>query len=155
MVLVLNNKYLFFLLAFPIVVWGIKIEYTNITYQIIPTQKASKKKSYYTLTSKYHLKNFSKKDRPSLLLNRKQYMLKNNYYAEGKFKTLMTNLIYKKAYVLGGKVYLLDVTGLINKSQLKAKEVVYDGYKSYLLKKCEIRTKFKIYRRNKFTIKEK
>ncbi|MBU1667444.1 hypothetical protein KKC13_03440 [bacterium] len=146
---------IFFILYIPIAVWGTKIEYTNLTYQIIPTQKASKKKSYYTLTSKYHLKNFSKKDTPSLLLNRKQYMLKNNYYAEGRFKTSMTNLIYKKAYVLGGKVYLLDVMGQINKSQVKAKEVVYDGYKSYLLKKCEIQTKSKIYRRNKMTLKEK
>ena len=135
--------------------WGVTIEFSNMTQEFIPTQQTSLKKSYYKLTSQYHIKKISKKDSSFLLLNRKKYMLKNNYYIDGVFQRGETVLHYKKAYVLGGKVYLLIVNGILENRQVNAKEVVYDGYNSYLLKKCEVRTKTRIYRRNKLTIKEK
>jgi hypothetical protein len=134
--------------------WGIDIEFTNLIQELIPTPIASSQKSYYKLTAQSHIEKFSKTESALLLLNRKKYMLKNNYHLNGKFTTSNTELKYKKAYLLSGKVYLLDVKGYINSKKITAKEVVFDGYKKYLLKKCEVRTAHRIYRRSKFTIKE-
>jgi len=138
----------------PHLIWGVTIEYTNLTSKFIPTEKSAKIKSYYQLTSNFHIEKYIKKNTKLLLLNLKKYMLKNNYYLKGKLSTEHSSLRYEKAYILGGKVYLFEVKGHINNRQIKAKELVYDGYKNYSLKKCEVRTKFKIYRRRQLLIQE-
>jgi len=149
------RRVLLLLYTLPIFGWGVNIEFTNLTQELIPTHTIALKKSYYKLTSQVHIEKFSKKEAGLLLLNRKKYMLKNNYHLNGKFTTSQTELKYKKAYLLSGKVYLLDVTGYIESKKVSAKEVVFDGYKKYTLKKCEVKTEHRIYRRSKFTIKEK
>jgi hypothetical protein len=142
------------LYALPTLGWGVNIAFTNLTQEFIPSHKVLSKKSYYKLTSQVHIEKYVKKEAPLLLLNRKKYMLQNNYHLNGKFTTAQTELNYKKAYVLSGKVYLFEVTGHIVKQKIMAKEVVFDGHKRYLLKKCEVKTAHRIYRRSKFTIKE-
>ena len=142
-------------LSFSTFGWGVNIEFRNLTQELIPTYITTSKKSYYKLTAYSHIENFSNnKDSSLLLLNRKKYMLKNNYYLNGMFNTSKTTLNYKKAYVLSGKVYMLSVHGYINNQKIKAKEIIFDGYKKYILKKCEVKTVYKVYRRSKFTIQE-
>ncbi len=148
------RRVLLLLYTLPTFGWGVNIEFTNLTQELIPTHTATLKKSYYKLTAQSHIERFLKKESSLLLLNRKKYMLKNNYHLNGKFTTAKTELRYKKAYLLSAKVYLLDVTGYIGSKKVSAKEVVFDGYKKYTLKKCEVKTKHRIYRRSKFTIKE-
>ena len=135
--------------------WGVHIEFVNLTQEFIPITQSKSKKSYYKLTSQTHIEKFSKKNGSLLLLNRKKYMLKNNYHLNGKFTTSQTELRYKKAYLLSGKVYLLEVKGHINGKKISAKEIIFDGYKKYTLKKCEVKIANKIYRRSKFIILEK
>ena len=148
------KRVLLSLYILPTFGWGVHIEFTNLTQELIPTEKAISKKSYYKLTAQLHIEKFSKKESALLLLNHKKYMLKNNYYLNGNFTMSQTELRYKKAYLLSGKVYLLDVNGYINNKKVSAKEVVFDGYKKYILKKCEVKIAHRIYRRSKFTIKE-
>jgi len=81
-------------------------------------------------------------------------MLKNNYYLDGFFKTKITYLEYKKAYSLSNKLYLFDVNGTINHQKVKAKEIIYDGYRGYTLKHCEVKEYFKIIRRKKYFMNE-
>ena len=156
-----NGKFLskkttlvFFLFLSPLFLWGVRIEFKQITSHSIPIQQASTKKSYYQLTSKFYLEDFQKKNYKLFLLNRKNYMLKNNYYLDGFLKTEVSYLSFKKAYILGGKIHLFMVTGHINKSNIEAKEVIYDEYKTYQLLKCEIKKSSSILRRKSYKIKE-
>jgi len=142
-------------LYIPTFGWGVNIEFINLTQELIPRHTTTSKKSYYKLTAQLHIEKFSKKDSSLLLLNRKKYMLRHNYHLNGKFKTFQTELKFKKAYLLSGKVYLLDVVGYINSKKVMAKEVIFDGYKTYKLKKCEVKILNHIYRRSKVTVKEK
>ena len=151
--IILNSK-IFFILLLPIFLYGVSIEFKNINSKFIPTQQISNKKSYYQLTSKVYLENFEKKDYKSFFLNRKNYMLKNNYYLDGFLKTEVSYLTFKKAYILGSKIYLFMVVGHINKSKIKAKEVIFDKYKTYQLLKCEIKINSSILRRKNYKIKE-
>ena len=102
-----------------------------------------------------HLENFQKKNYKLFFFNRKKYMLKNNYYLEGFFKTKLTKFSFKKAYILGGKIYFFDVKGYINKSKIKAKEVVYSNNRTYELKKCEVKNSSHIIRRKKYILQER
>lgn len=139
------------LIIYPLSLLALEIEFQDVTSRQIFIENEHKKQ-YYQLTAKKYIENFSKKDRVKFFINRKLYMLKNNYYSEGVFESKKTKLFYKKAYVLFGKVYLFDVNGTIDKAKVTAKEIVYDGYQTYLLKECEIIEDTHIYRRNKFEI---
>ena len=143
-----------FLLLSPLFLWGVRIEFIQVSSHSIPTQQTSTKKSYYQLTSKFYVEDFQKKNYKSFLLNRKNYMLKNNYYLDGFLKTEVSYLSFKKAYILGGKIHLFMVIGHINNSNIEAKEVIYDEYKTYQLLKCEVRKSTSILRRKKYKIKE-
>ena len=79
-------------------------------------------------------------------------MLKNNYYNNGTFQSKKVTLSFKKAYILFGKVYLFDTNGTINKSKVVSKEIIFDGHRDYILKKCKIEKNNYIYRRNKFRL---
>jgi len=147
-------KALILFLFLPIFLWGINFKFTNLTQEQIPIQKSSITKSYYKLTAKKHIKKFSKKSQALLFFNRKKFMLENNYYADGLFYTEESHFSYKKAYILAGKVHLFEVQGYINKHHIKAKEVIYDGYKTYHLKKCEIKINSKILRRSDYQLTE-
>ena len=122
-------------------------------YTQVQLSKASNKPNY-KLTAKYHLKKISAKDIYLLLMNNQKYMLKNNYYLDGKLLTRKTSLSYKKAYINNSKVFLFEVNGKINNKIIKAKEIEYDGKKSYILKFCEVKDKNKIYRRKKLLMLE-
>ena len=143
---------LLFLVSSSITSWGLKIEYTNLISEYIPKLK-SLSKSYYQLKSNYFVENFQQKTYTQFLLNRKRYMLKNHYYLHGTLTTKESHLRYFKAYKLSNKIYLYNVKGYINKIKIQAQEVVYDGYKTYQLKKCEIRKESTILRRKDYFIK--
>ncbi len=140
---------LIFLAIYPLSLSALEIEFIGVTSRTIPLETNYKKK-YYQITAKKYIEKFVKKDKLMFFINRKSYMLKNNYYSEGQFSSKKTKLFYKKGFVLFGKVYLFDVNGTIDKAKIIAKEVIFDGYNSYLLKKCEIKKKKHIYRRNRF-----
>ncbi len=129
-----------------------KIEFHNITLHSTPLTSKGFNQHSYKLTAEYHLKEFSKKQIYLLLANRKNYMLNHNYYLNGEFKAKNTLLSYKNAYILGNKIHLFNVMGKIDDYSIKAKEIIYDGSKRYLLKHCEVKTSNKIYRRKEFEI---
>ena len=139
------------LIIYSLSLFALEIEFREVTSKQIFIEKEDAKQNY-KLTAKKHIENFSKKDRLKFFINRKLYMLENNYYSEGIFKSKKTKLFYKKSYILFGKVYLFDVNGIIYNSKVTAKEIIYDGYTNYLLKGCEIINAKSIYRRNKFKI---
>ena len=143
-----------FLFLSPLFLWGVRVEFKQITTYSIPTQQASTKKSYYQLTSTLYIEDFQKKKYKSFFLNRKKYMLQNNYYLDGFLKTDGSYLHFKKAYILGGKVHLFNVIGHINTNNIKAQEVIYDEYKTYQLLKCEVKKSSSILRRKQYKIKE-
>ncbi|MCK4440467.1 MAG: hypothetical protein KAU90_00580 [Sulfurovaceae bacterium] len=144
-------RYTIVLIIYTLSLLSLEIEFKEITSRQIFIEKEHKKQDYQ-LTAKKYIENFSKKNKVKFFINRKLYMLKNNYYSEGVFQSQKTKLFYKKAYVLFGKVYLFDVNGTIDKAKVTAKEVIFDGYQNYLLKKCEIIENKSIYRRNKFKL---
>jgi len=129
---------------------AVQIEFKDITSKIIPIKKCSK--VYYQLSADRYIEKFSKKDKIKFIINMKSYMLKNNYYSNGIFQAKNVNLSFKNSYVLFGKVYLFDVSGKIENREIKAKEIVFNGYKTYLLKRCEVVTSKRIYRRKKFKL---
>jgi hypothetical protein len=134
-----------------ITLFAIKIEFIGITSQVIPFETHNKA-SYYKITAKKYIEKFEKKDRVIFFINRKSYMLRNNYYSDGLFKSKKTELSYKKCYILFGKIYLFDVNGTIDNAKVIAKEIVFDGYRNYLLKKCEVKKNGYTYRRNRFKL---
>jgi len=150
----MHSIFILLLLLIPSLGWDLKLEFKNITFKTTTLSKDTLNKSAYQLTANYHLKEFSQKDIYLILMNSKHYMLKHNYYADGKLITKKTSLSYKKAYIYSSKVYLFDVSGTINDMMVRAKEVEYDGHKNYLLKHCEIKDNHKIYRRRSFIIIE-
>ena len=123
---------LFFL--FPIFLWGINFNFTNLTQEQIPIQKSSITKNYYKLTAKKHIKKISKKSQALLFFNQKKFMLENNYYANGLFYTEESHFTYKKAYILAGKVHLLKFKGTLISIILKPKKLFTMDIKSIILK---------------------
>ena len=147
------SSFLFF--YFSSFLWGINIEFTNLEEHRIPTETASSHICYYKLNANTHVQRFSKQSHSKLLFfNYQKYFLENSYYANGEFVTKGTSLFYKKAYIFSGKVYLFDVHGMINSKKVKAKKVIFDGYKYYQLSECEVKTTSMIYRREAYTLKE-
>ena len=140
------STYLFFTLTLS----AIQIEFKDVISQTIPIKKSSK--VYYQLQADSYIERFLKKNRIKFLLNIKAYMLKNNYYNNGTFQSQKVSLSFKKAYVLFGKVYLFDTNGTIDTSKVISKEIIFDGHRDYILKKCKIEKNNYIYRRNKFKL---
>jgi len=145
-------KFFLLLFIFSSTLFATTIEFTDVTYTLTPMKNINKQKSFYQISSKFHLNRVIKKETIKLLLNRRQYMLDNNYYLDGEFTSKGCKLAYKKAYILGGKVHLLGVKGVINNQEVEAKEVIFDGYKKFILKQCEVKSKNKIYRRREFVV---
>ena len=124
---------------------------TVIEFTEFKLTNIQKSKVTYQITAQKHIESFKKKDSLKFFFNRKKYMLENNYYINGIFKTSNAILYYQKAYILG-KVYLFNITGTIHHKKIKAKEIIFDGNKNYILKNCEIITPKRVYRRKKFKI---
>jgi len=138
-----------FLFLFTPLLWGVDIEFTNIKYQSISSHHSS-----YQLISKSYVQKSETKNYKLFIFNRRQYMLKNNYYLDGFLKTKVAKIHYKKAYLLGGKVYLIETDGYINNVKIVAKEIIYDKKRDYLLKKCVVKTEHSVLRRKKYLIQE-
>ena len=130
------------------------MKFTNLTEELIPLKNTPVKKQYFKLFATSRIQKISKKYSKLIFFNRRAFMLKNNYYRDGFLKTKSTHLRYKKAYKLSNKLYLFDVKGTINHQKVKAKELVYNGYKEYLLKHCEVKEDSKILRRKEYLIRE-
>lgn len=129
---------------------AIEIEFVDIISKTIPVDE--NRSTYYEISAEKYIEKFKKNSALKLFINRKSFMSKNNYYSNGIFKSKKTKLYFKKGYILFSKVYLFDVKGFIDKAQVKAKEIIFDGYKSYILKKCEVKIDNHIYRRNIFRL---
>lgn len=130
------------------------MKFVNLTEEIIPIKTPLVKKRYFNLFATSYIQKISKKDIKLIFFNRKSFMLRNNYYLDGSFKTLQSHLFYKKAYRLSNKLYLFNVTGTINNQKIRAKEVIYDGYRDYTLNHCEVKSKYKILRRKVYLLRE-
>jgi len=141
------------LISIPLILSALQIEFKNLTTEIIPLENIQHLQ-YYQFQAKRYVQKFSKKDRVLFLLNRKRFMLKHNFYEQGTFSSQSANLWFKKAYVLFKKVHLFEVHGTIYGAKVKAKEIIYDGYKQFILNKCEVHQKRHIYRRKTFILSQ-
>jgi hypothetical protein len=144
---------IFTLFLLPIFLWGVNMKFINLTEEVIPIKTPLVKKRYFNLFASSYIQKISKKDIKLIFFNRKSFMLKNNYYLDGFFKSAQSHLFYKKAYRLSTKLYFFNVNGTINNQKITAKEVVYDGYRNYTLKNCEVKSKYKILRRKVYIIR--
>lgn len=122
-----------------------------MTEEIIPTQF---KKQNYKIYAKYYKQKIVKEDLKRFFFNQKKFMLKNNVYLDGFLITHSSYIKYKKAYRLNNKLYLFNTEGNINHQDFKAKELVYDGSGTYILRHCTIITSSRILRRKEFLLKE-
>ena len=143
---------LFFVI--PALAWGFKAEFFNITLHKTDLSPNTTQVPRYELTAGYHLKSFSKKDAYSVLFNTQKYMLDNNFFRDGAFRTSKALLTYKKAYIAGPKVYLFDVQGNIADAPVRAKKIEYDGKNHFILHRCEVREEKRIIRRNRYEMRE-
>jgi len=143
------------IIIYPLSIFSINIELKGVVSKKIFIPKKNLKKTNYEIKAKRYIENFSKKNKLGFLLNRKLFMLKYNYYDNGIFKSKKVKLFFKKAYILLGRVHLFEVKGMIDNSKIIAKEVIFDEYKTYILKKCEVKKNKHTYRRKEFKLKVK
>jgi len=109
-------------------------------------------KLIYNISAKKHLLSLKKGDIPLFILNTNSYMLKHNFYKDGKFKYKHLDLNFKKGYILNHKVFMFDVNGTTKYGKIKAKEAIFNKDK-IVFKKCEYNTPKRVYRRRELILK--
>ncbi len=107
----------------------------------------------YNLSAKKYIISLNKNSFPLLIFDTNHYMLKYNFYKNGKFKYKTINLNFKKAYILDKKVVMFGVVGKAKYGKIRAKEAIF--YKDKIIfKKCEYNTPKRVYRRKELLLRE-
>jgi len=109
----LLKNFLFFLLSVQL--FSTNIIYTNITETIFKNNRL-----YLTIKAHKKVENIEK-DRATLFLNRKKYMAENFYYENGSVRDKVYAIAFKRMFIYGQNIYMIQVEGAFFKYTFRAK----------------------------------